>query len=260
MVETWIPEVSPDKTELASSWCSVLNLPNVAVLCNRHLFTRPPSPREDGDHRMGVTSFARLPSWDDAAAGTRTQQHSSQTGRSLWRKRRSSHTGSPRQSVRLCVAATGQKNRVPASCLCTRTKMSRHVLFLLMTFSVRAEKKDGLTGFWGRHALGEHAVRDDAEHAEWKHHGEDGEAQLEHSLHLSLRRWRNTLLKCCTSLTTLTRGMRGSRGFYRMTNPPLIQTNMRMLTGYLCIHKHAYYLCYSTLHQHWKTSTTIHPC
>lgn len=57
-----------------------------------------------------------------------------------------------------------------------------------MTLSLRVAKKDGLTGVRGRYALGEHAVRNDIEHAERKHHGDDGETQLEHSLHLSLRR------------------------------------------------------------------------
>lgn len=56
-----------------------------------------------------------------------------------------------------------------------------------MTFSLRAEK-DGFTAVRGRHALGEHALCDDVEHAQRKHHGDDGEAQMEDGLHPSL--WR----------------------------------------------------------------------
>lgn len=54
--------------------------------------------------------------------------------------------------------------------------------------SLRAEKDGGFTGVRGRHAFGEHAVRDDVEHAKRKHHGDDGEAKLEHGVHHSL--WR----------------------------------------------------------------------
>lgn len=216
-METWIPEVSPDKTGCASCWCSVLNLQIVAVPAAQQWFTCPPSPTEDGDHRPDVIPFARLCFLGDAAAGRWTRRHSSQTERFRWREGRSSHIRSPQLSVRLCAAATGQRNTVPAWCLCTETNITTRVLFLFMTFSLRVEGKDGLTGVWGRYALGEHAVRDDVEHAERKHHGDDGETQLEHSLHISLWRWQNTWLNCSTSLLTpVVRGTRAPHAFHRM--------------------------------------------
>lgn len=45
-----------------------------------------------------------------------------------------------------------------------------------------------VTGVGGRYALGEHAVRDDVKHAERKHHRHDGEAELEHVLHVGLQK------------------------------------------------------------------------
>lgn len=59
---------------------------------------------------------------------------------------------------------------------------------MFVSFDDFLREKDGFTAVRGRHALGEHAVRDDAEHAKRKHHGDDGEAKLEDGLHLSLRR------------------------------------------------------------------------
>lgn len=66
-----------------------------------------------------------------------------------------------------------------------------------MIFSLRAEE-GSFTAVRGRHALGEHAVRDDTKHAKRKHHGDDGEAKLEHGLHRSLWRRRNSVAHLLT--------------------------------------------------------------
>ena len=47
--------------------------------------------------------------------------------------------------------------------------------------------REDVTCVGGRNALGEHGVRDDVEHTERKHHGEDVEAELEHAHDVNLQ-------------------------------------------------------------------------
>lgn len=49
----------------------------------------------------------------------------------------------------------------------------------------------------GRHALGEHAVSDDVEHAEGEHHGNDGDAKMKHILHVGLQKEKEVFHTSC---------------------------------------------------------------
>ena len=51
--------------------------------------------------------------------------------------------------------------------------------------------QEELTCVRGRYILGEHAVCDDVKRTESKHHRDDGKAELEHILHVSLKKEKN---------------------------------------------------------------------
>ena len=90
-------------------------------------------------------------------------------------------------------------------------------LLMLQLCAVRAGSQEDFTCVRRRYALGEHAVRDDVEHTERKHHRHDGEAELEHILHVGLPRKRDTEIKVKDSINfeaTTATGWRASIHFW----------------------------------------------